>query len=75
MTRTDILNFEILVMVIAEAEKCKTAEDYEKLAQQLHESVETATRPDRRPDWCPLVEVKTPQKANKKLLEESGFEL
>lgn len=29
----------------------------------------------KRPSWCPLVEVKTPQKTNTKLLEESGFEL
>ena len=40
MTRTEIFQFELYVMDLAE--KCKTAEDYEELAQQLHESVETA---------------------------------
>ena len=40
MSRIETLEFEIYVMSLAE--KCKTAEDYEKLAQQLHESVETA---------------------------------
>ena len=28
-----------------------------------------------RPTGCPLIEVPEPQKANTKLLEESGFEL
>ena len=40
MTRTEVLNFELYVMDLAE--KCKTAEEYEELAETLHESVETA---------------------------------
>jgi len=40
MTRTEILQFEIYVMDLAE--KCKTKEDFEWLAEQLHESIETA---------------------------------
>ena len=40
MTRAEILSFEIYVMDLAE--KCKSAKDYETLARQLHDSVETA---------------------------------
>lgn len=40
MTRNDCLNFEIYVMDLAG--ECKTAEDFERLAQQLHESIEVA---------------------------------
>lgn len=40
MSRTEILQFELYVMDLAE--KCNTTDDYEELAEQLHESVETA---------------------------------
>lgn len=40
MTRNDCLNFEIYVMDLAE--NCKTAEDFEKLSRELHESIENA---------------------------------
>ena len=40
MTRNEQLEFEIYVMDLAE--KCKTKEDYERLAGELHESVENA---------------------------------
>ena len=40
MTRNEQLNFEIYVMDLAE--NCKTKEDYERLAEELHESVENA---------------------------------
>lgn len=40
MTRSDQLNFEMYVMDLAEV--CETAKDYERLAEQLHESVEKA---------------------------------
>lgn len=40
MTRNDCLNFELYVMDLAE--ECKTAEDFEKLARELHESIEVA---------------------------------
>lgn len=40
MTRARQLNFEILIMDLCEEEECKTAEDYTRLAGQLHESIE-----------------------------------
>lgn len=42
MTKTRRLDFEILVMDLCEESQCKTAEDYEKLSELLHESVELA---------------------------------
>ena len=41
MTREDIVHFELYVMELVEKEKCVTAKDYEKIAEELHESVET----------------------------------
>lgn len=40
MTRDETLRFELYVMDLAE--KCKTAEDYMRLSEELHESVENA---------------------------------
>ena len=40
MTRNEQMRFELAVMDLAES--CKTAEDYERLAEQLHESIENA---------------------------------
>lgn len=42
MTRAEILNFELMIMDLVEAEKCTTASDYENIAELLHESVENA---------------------------------
>lgn len=42
MTRNQTMEFELYVMDIAESDKCKTASDFEKLAEELHESVENA---------------------------------
>lgn len=42
MTRDNVLNFELHVMDLVEQEKCVTAADYERIAEQLHESVENA---------------------------------
>ncbi len=42
MTRNQQMNFELYVMDLAVEEKCETAEDYESLAQDLHELVENA---------------------------------
>lgn len=38
----DMLQFELYVMDLAEQAKCVTAADYERIAEQLHESVENA---------------------------------
>lgn len=38
----DMLHFELYVMDLAEQAKCVTAVDYERIAEQLHESVENA---------------------------------
>lgn len=40
MTRSDMLSFEIYVMDLAK--ECKTKKDYERLAEELHESIEVA---------------------------------
>lgn len=40
LTRIQELNFELFVMDLAEG--CKTKEDYEKLSEELHESIEYA---------------------------------
>ncbi len=42
MNNTDRLNFELLVMDLCDKEECKTAEDYTRLAETLHESIEIA---------------------------------
>lgn len=42
MTRDNVLNFELHVMDLVEQAKCVTAADYERIAEQLHESVENA---------------------------------
>ncbi|MBR3320584.1 MAG: hypothetical protein IKG04_01370 [Exiguobacterium sp.] len=42
MDRDDVLHFELYVMDLVERAKCVTASDYERIAEQLHESVETA---------------------------------
>lgn len=42
MKRNDWLSFEIYVMDLCESKGCKTAEDYERMSEQLHESVENA---------------------------------
>lgn len=42
MTREDIVHFELYVMDLAEKEKCATAADYERIAEELHVSIETA---------------------------------
>lgn len=42
MTRDSVLNFELHVMDLVDQEKCVTAADYERIAEQLHESVENA---------------------------------
>ena len=36
------LNFELYIMDIVIEEKCKTAEDYENIAKEIHEHVENA---------------------------------
>lgn len=40
MTRSETIQFEIYIMDIAE--RCKTKKDFERLAEQLHDSVEIA---------------------------------
>jgi hypothetical protein len=40
MTRNEQLSFEIYVMDLAE--RCKTKNDYERLANELHQSIENA---------------------------------
>lgn len=42
MTYTDLVSFEIHVMDLCDAEGCKTAEEYEKLSELLHEHLELA---------------------------------
>ena len=42
MTKNQTMEFELYVMGLAESEECKTASDFEKLAEWLHESVENA---------------------------------
>lgn len=42
MTRNDWLSFEIYVMDLCESEGCKTAKDYERMSERLHESIENA---------------------------------
>lgn len=42
MTRNETLSFEIYIMDLCEHEGCKTAKDYENLAQELHEAIENA---------------------------------
>lgn len=42
MTNARRLDFEILVMDLCDEEQCKTAKDYERLAETLHESIENA---------------------------------
>lgn len=42
MTREDIVHFELYVMELVEKEKCAAARDYERIAEELHESVENA---------------------------------
>lgn len=42
MTRNQTTEFELYVMGLAESDGCKTASDFEKLAEELHESVENA---------------------------------
>lgn len=42
MTRNQTMEFELYVMELAESDECKTASDFEKLAEELHESVENA---------------------------------
>lgn len=42
MTRNELLSFEIYVMDLCEAEKCKVVKDYEYLAETLHEAIEMA---------------------------------
>lgn len=42
MKNTRILDFELLVMDLCDEEECKTAEDYSRLADSLHQSIENA---------------------------------
>lgn len=42
MTRDEIFRFELMIMDLAEEEKCSTASDYEEFAELIHESVENA---------------------------------
>ena len=42
MRRNELLAFEIYIMDLCESQGCKVAEDYEKLAEQLHEAIELA---------------------------------
>lgn len=42
MTRNQTMEFELYVMYLAESDGCKMASDFEKLAKDLHESVENA---------------------------------
>lgn len=42
MSRNDWLQFELYVMDLVDQAKCVTAADYERIAEQLHDSVETA---------------------------------
>ncbi len=42
MTRDNELHFELYVMDLVDQEKCVTAADYERIAEQLHDSIETA---------------------------------
>ena len=42
MTRNELLSFELYVMDLCEAQGCKVTEDYEILAETLHEAIETA---------------------------------
>lgn len=39
---SNMLQFELYVMDLVALEKCVTAADYERIAEQLHESVENA---------------------------------
>lgn len=54
----DMLQFELYVMDLAEQAKCVTAADYERIAEQLHESVENAIQDmcldDGIDDYSPL---------------------
>lgn len=38
----DWLRFELFIMDLVVTEKCETAEDYENIAQKIHEHVENA---------------------------------
>ena len=42
MNRNCEISFELYVMDIAEQERCKTAKDYMRIAEELHEAVENA---------------------------------
>lgn len=42
MTRDEQASFELYVMVLAE--NCKTGEDFRKLSEELHESIENAVQ-------------------------------
>jgi len=52
MTRNQTMEFEPYVMDLAESDKCKTASDFEKLAEELHELVENAIQ-----DMCLDLEI------------------
>lgn len=54
---------------------CEGYSDFCILVDDRPTHSEWEEQPESRPDYCPLVEIKTPQKANIKLLEESGFEV
>lgn len=42
MSKNRRLEFELYVMDLCVFEECKTAEDYTRLAESLHESIENA---------------------------------
>lgn len=42
MKRIELLSFEVYVMTLCEAQKCKSAKDYEDLAEELHGAIESA---------------------------------
>lgn len=44
MTQNNRMSFELYVMDLAEQQGCKTARDYMRFAEELHEAVENAVQ-------------------------------